>query len=177
MRTLLHTPPSKPLWVLTALATLVTIGFLAYFRLSEGALAPYGSVPFQWAWTPAQAQKMRTTWGAAGDAVARRSLWVDFAFMPVYVVCFAGWAVLAARSLTGRLQTLGLQLALAPWLAWALDATENLMLLRVLDTAGSPPALPLLVAGTASVLKFALLILCGLYSLGTGVYHLWRHLR
>lgn len=163
--------------LLTSVAAVLTAGFYLYFFIAEGPLAPYNSVSLQFAWTPRQAQQMFSTWGEAGLAVARRSLIVDFAFMPCYAVCLAGLVQLAVRSLTGRWQALGLGLSAAPWAAWAFDAAENLMLLRILATPGDPPALLLIGAGLASLVKFSFFSACVLYGAAAGAYRLWHHLR
>src|SRR5258708_40139794 len=84
--------------------------------------------------------KMFDHWGRAGMAVMRRSLHVDFAFMPVYAFAAAMCTLLAARSASGFAQNVGLWLVLAPFLAWALDIVENLGLLAALDHYPNPPA-------------------------------------
>ena len=168
-------PPA--LRLITGVAAALTAGFYLYFLVSEAPLAPYNSVSLQFAWTPAHARQIFAAWGEAGLALARRSLLVDFAFMPCYAACLAGLMRLAAGPLGGRWQALGWRLRWAPWGAWAFDAAENLLLLRVVAQAGNPPAPLLAGAGVAALLKFTLFGASLLFGASAAAFRLWHHLR
>jgi hypothetical protein len=143
------------------------VGFVAVFAVHDRPLQPYGIVGYEFAWTPARALEMFRAWGEPGRQVARESLWIDFGFMPAYALLAAGLALNAARQAeSGRARRLGRWAAALPFGAWALDALENVMLLRVLGSPAQPPAAPLAVAGAAATVKFGLLAVCAAYVVG-----------
>lgn len=156
-------PKSQSLLVVVLLSISLVLGFLFYFQLLNRDLAPYTIVDFELAWTAAKAQAMLTSWGEVGRAAARQSLIIDFAFMPTYALGMAALTLLAARSLTGRWQALGLWLVLAPLAAWALDAVENVNLLALVDHTANPVASAVTSASWSATIKFLLLIACILY--------------
>jgi hypothetical protein len=87
--------------------------------------------------------------------------------MPAYALLGAGLALSVARGVeSGWVRRWGMWAAALPFGAWALDATENVMLLRALGSPDQPPAAPLVVAGAAATLKFALLAVCAAYGVG-----------
>jgi hypothetical protein len=167
-------PNPRTLRLVTAVAFLFTAAFFFYFRVHDRPLEPYSIVDFELAWTPQKAEAMMGVWGAAGQQTAREALFIDFGFMPAYAFFFAGLTLMAARAVTGRVQTLGFALALAPLVSWLFDAIENFALLSVLQSPGSPSALALTLAGASATIKFSLLLLCLLYMLFTVLYRAVR---
>ncbi len=163
MSRLLAWPKSQNVLFIALLMLAGIAGFQYTFRVIHQPLAPRTIVDFEFAWTPANAAQMMGAWGAAGDTAARQSLLIDFGFIPVYALAFAGFTLLAARAAQNRLQTLGLWLVLAPFVAGLLDAIENLCLLNALDNATSPSAALLTLAGSMAAIKFALLLAALLY--------------
>ena len=142
-------------------------GFQYIFRVIHQPLAPRTIVDLEFANTPARFVAMTTAWGAEGNTAARQSLLIDFGFMPVYALAFAGFTLLAARGAQGRVQTLGLWLTLAPLAAALLDAIENFCLLNALDNLANLSATLLTLAGISAAIKFGLLLICLLYWLIT----------
>ncbi len=123
----------------------------------------YGIVSYQLAFTAPQAGQILDAWGPDGQQAARRSLLIDFAFMPAYGLLFAGVTLLVARRQAGWIQSAGFALTPAPLAAIAFDVLENALLLSNLGSGGAfLPAAPL-VAGVAASAKFALLALVILY--------------
>jgi hypothetical protein len=157
---------------ITALALVTTLAIFIIFAVHDRGLRPYTIIAFELAWTPLQAGVLLSTWGVAGRQVARESLLIDFAYMPAYAFLFAGLVLVEARRSAGRVQRLGLRLALAPFAAWLLDALENAALLGVLAAPAGPPAAMLLVAGLSATLKFLLLLACLLYIVFALAYRL-----
>ncbi|MBL8056894.1 MAG: hypothetical protein JNK29_09365 [Anaerolineales bacterium] len=156
MKRLIETPSPQNLLAVTLAGLSFTIAFAYVFGLIHRAMAPFTIVDLEFAWTPARLAEMTTAWGAAGDAAARQSLWVDYLFMPVYVALAAGLVLITARASAGGWRTAGLWLTLAPFGAWACDALENAMLLTSLPPA-APAPWALTVAGLAAAVKFGLL--------------------
>ena len=172
MRRLVESPTPKTLWLIVLLAFPVMAAFFFYLRGIDRQLAPYGIVPFEFAFTPARAREMISAWGQAGSRAARQSLLVDFGFMPAYAIVFAGLTLSAARAAKERWQTLGLGLTLAPFGAWLFDAIENGALLSTLSD--SSLAVVVALAGVSAAVKFSLLLLCLAYMLGVLVVSLIR---
>lgn len=175
MTRFLTTPQTKNLVALTLVAASATAGFYYIFGMIHKAIAPYTIIDLEFAGTARRLGEMMAAWGEAGDRAAALSLWVDFAFMPAYALLFAGLTLLAARAVSGRWQTIGLWLTLAPFAAWAFDALENVMLLNAL-----PPALPtdagLTTAAVAAAIKFGWLLMSAGYVLAVGGLAVTRRL-
>jgi hypothetical protein len=173
MRYLLYVPGTGALIAIVLTAGLLGAGLFYYLLTLDRQLAPYSIVAFEFAFTPAYARTLLGTWGEAGVEVARRSLWVDFLFMPAYAFFFAGLTLLAARAVRGRVGNLGLAMIFSPFVAWLFDAIENIALLSILEPGGFS-TVTLVVAGFAASLKFALLALCLLYVAGAFALRLAR---
>jgi hypothetical protein len=172
-------PGNRVLVAVTLLALVAALVVRAQFAAPEQVMQAhgYGIVAYELAYSPQQADTILRAWGPEVVPQARRSLLVDFAFMPAYALLLAGITLLITRRLPpGIWRTAGLTLALAPFISAVSDALENLMLLRLLGTAGSVPALPPLVAGLAATVKFGLLIVVILFWLTAAVGWLVRRL-
>lgn len=176
MQRLLTFPNRTALWVAALAALAATSAFEYLFSLLNRPLAPRTIVDFEFAWNAARAAEMTGAWGEAGNAAARASLWLDFGFIPVYALLFASVTLFAARASTGRWQTLGLWLTLAPFAAGLFDAVENASLLSLLPPS-APADTPALLAGVCASLKFGLLLVCLAYILITLLMYLWRRFR
>ncbi len=158
---LLGLPPVL-LQAVTAAALLCT-SYLS-LRLMSLGMSP-GIIPLQLAFTPRRARVILEQWQAPGIALAQANLRLDFLFIVAYAPALAGLVVLATRSATPGWHAPGAVLALLMLLAGALDAVENLCLLRVLarwspSSAAGPQALSaplLLTAGLTASVKFVLL--------------------
>ena len=161
-------PSPAQLSRLIQVASIASLVIFAVLQFHDRPLSPFTIVSLELAFTPAQAARLLQAWGPRGVAVARESLFIDFAFTPAYAFAFAGLVLSAARAVTGGRQQLGFRLLAAPFAAWAYDLTENLSLLRVLadpPAFGTPAAAPLVLAGIVATLKFALLLACLIYGL------------
>jgi len=153
------------LWALAALAALCMLVLAALDAELRTPAAPNGIVSFELAGDAARAQRILESWGARGQALAVRSLELDFLFLAAYA---PGLALLCAAA-SDRQQLRGSKLAgVGAALAWGqlaaggLDALENLALLRVLG-AGAPTGWPALAAACAWP-KFALVTAGGVYA-------------
>ncbi|WP_163996959.1 hypothetical protein [Pyxidicoccus caerfyrddinensis] len=165
LRRLLVSPP-KP--ILLALTVAAGLGGL----LIGGQMSVRGGdiIALEFIWTPERARALLDAWGPVKHSAAWDSVVLDFAFIPAYAALLMGLVLLVARGSSGRLQRLGLGLALMPWVAGLFDVVENLCLLRILDVPVSqlPSASLTVVAGVCAALKFALVIACALYVLWGG---------
>lgn len=175
MHHLLTTPQTKNLVAVTLVAASAVAGFAYIFGLIHTALAPYSILDLEFAGTTQRLNAMTGAWGEAGNRAAQLSLWVDYAFMPAYAALFAGLTLLTARAVSGRWQTLGLWLTLAPFAAWAFDALENTLLFIALPPAAPSDAV-LTGAVAAAALKFGLLLAGAMYILLAGGWTLVHRL-
>lgn len=176
----LKTRPAQSVVVAMTLVTLVTTVLVWIAMQADEAIMQavggYGIVDYELAFTTERASVILAAWGPTGRLAARHSLWVDYGFMPSYGLLFAGIALLIARRLGGKFQRLGLRLTLAPLVAAAFDAIENVMLLIVLSAGEIVPSAPILAAGICASVKFLLLAVVLGFWLVTGVAWAMGHI-
>jgi hypothetical protein len=116
-----------------------------------------GIVTFEFAWDQDGAEEILADWGEDGKDAARKSLWIDYAYLLAYGAFFV-LATGATRDLARdrgwtRLAALGAVAVPLAFAAPAFDALEDVGLLLALDGNGGDAA-PLL-AGIFACLKFA----------------------
>lgn len=100
-------------------------------------------------------------WGAAERRCARKSLLVDFAFMPAYALFGAGSMLLLSRyPWNARCQALFFYASVLPLCAWIFDILENTASMKIIATPlGAYPTRRLLgVARFATTLKWMFLV-------------------
>jgi hypothetical protein len=163
-------------WVLMpALAAMAA--FTLLFALAGRAVGPGGAtgLGLQRAFTPARFAAAVTAWGAGVESFKTSLAMLDFAFPLVYA---AGVSSLVAISAGGPAPgTWRVWIFTLPWVAAALDWTENLLHLWLLAdvhtaaqaAAASYPALPVFVASAAAMTKFALLLVAAGVGIGTAL--------
>lgn len=124
-----------------------------------------GIVGYEFVWTEDRADEIHADWGKEGRDEARRSLWVDYAFMLAYgaffILASAATRDLARERGWSRLARLGAFAVPMAVAAPVFDALENAGLLLTLDGNGGAAA-PLL-GSTFACLKFAALTLAAVY--------------
>ena len=165
MKTLTSKPSQRLVVIATVLALLATVVIWFQFSEPEAAMqsSGYGIVSYELAFTAERADTILEAWGSTGVQQARRSLLIDFGFIPAYGIFFAGITLLIARVQIGYLQSSGLVLVLAVFVAALCDVLENLMLLSLLGQAGAVPAAPPPIAGVAASIKFLILLAAVVY--------------
>lgn len=144
-------------------------GFLSFERAMKRTGGP-GIIQFELAGTTDRARAILDRWGPAGQAAARKSLLLDYAFPPSYALfqalaCDAIAVGLAARS-RSFMAGVGLPIAWAQLAAAGFDYVENTALLVML--AGRDQRAPR-VARRAALLKFALISLGQSYIVVGGI--------
>lgn len=150
---LLERPKGTVLTALTMAAIAFSAGVYAILGFFNNLLAPYTIIDLEFAANATRLSEMVAAWGQAGVDAARQSLYLDFAFIPCYVLAFSGLTLLVTRGASGVWQRAGLVVLWLPIVAGALDVTENVSLLMSLPAGGG--ALP--VAAVCAGLKFLLL--------------------
>lgn len=171
MTILLSKPSRRVLIAITLISLIVTLVIWLQFRILEQVMTAEGGagiVSYELAFTSQHAASILQDWGLEAQAAARRSLLLDFPFMLAYALAFGGITLLLARAQRGWLQTLGLWLVPACFVAALLDMIENLFLLSMLNTQTTADPAPF-VAGTAASIKFALLLIVLIYWVVAGL--------
>jgi len=152
--------------VLAGLAIMLLIVLQVIDVPLRTAVAPSGIVSFELAGDAATAQTMVASWDETARIHAGISLGIDYLFMASYAGAISLCCALVARSLKpGWLASIGMALAWGQWLAAALDALENVALIRIL--LGARGAFWPLLARWCAIPKFALVV-CGLSFIGAG---------
>jgi hypothetical protein len=123
----------------------------------------YNIVSFELAFTKAKALEILDSWGDGQKLSARKSILLDFIFIVGYVVIFFSVTSLLSAWNKGKLRKSGQRAAILPFIAGALDVTENMFLLLILAAADFMPEVFPVIAGICASLKFALLALTVLF--------------
>ena len=125
-----------------------------------------GVVEFELARTEEKASEYYGALGEAGRDEARKQLYLDFPYLVLYGLFYAGAAIVVAARATKRqmprLARWGAPVAVAGLVAAACDAVENLALLRVLDGHTDQPWPG--IAFVFATAKFALITVAVLYA-------------
>jgi hypothetical protein len=156
--------------VLAPAAIVLTLVLNALGQPLRNEVAPMGIISYELAGSLAQAQDILASWGSDGQVVAGLSLGTDFLYLVVYPMAIGLGCLLVGRGLRPRwpvLAGIGTALAWGLLLAGALDAVENIALIRVL--LGSQQALWPVVARWCAVAKFLIVALGLLYVVAAGV--------
>lgn len=93
----------------------------------------YGLFNFELAWTPEAVNQIFSAWG---DSLIKEQIfmhYLDYIYIPVYVLFAGGLVLFVSRRLQGKLQKIGLIIAPTIILAGFCDALENINLLLILD--------------------------------------------
>ena len=155
------------LWILLALSIAVAAWpFFTMRDLDATLMEPephYGIVAFELAYTVEKAEEIVGVWGDDLLPAAKKSLIVDYPFMPAYALLFFSLTRLFALMPGGRMAALGRRTALFPLTAAVFDAVENLGLLSAVASPDAIPAWAPVVAGISATIKFSLLLLAVLY--------------
>ena len=157
----------RGLLVLALLIATLAVGALALPAVGDMSDRGVGIVEFELARTSEKASEYYDQLGERGRDAARESLYLDYPYLILYGLFFAGSClVVAARAAErgmARLAGLGRPLAWSALVAAACDAVENFALLMVLGGhTGQPwPG----IAFTFASAKFLLLIAAALYAI------------
>lgn len=144
-------------WPLYAILLVGTLLF-AFKLTSQGkplrtSAAPEGILSYEFAWSKTKAEAILASWDSLKET-ARQQLLIDFGFLVFYPLTLSLACAMLAGSAFNKMAVVGFFISWAVLLAGLLDATENLSLLRMLDTGGSEFLARL--AGFCAGVKFAL---------------------
>lgn len=155
------------LWILVVIAVAVAAWpFFTMRGLDAALMEPephYGIVAFELAYSVEKAGEIVGVWGDELLPLAKKSLLVDYPFMPGYALLFFALTRLFALMPGGRVGLWTRRAALFPLAAAVFDAVENLGLLSIVASPDAIPAWAPLTAGIAATIKFSLLLLAILF--------------
>jgi hypothetical protein len=156
--------------IVSGIATLLIGGLLVAIDPHARDSADPSIVEFELAGTQDRADEIRADWGVSGSDAAKRSLWIDYAYILAYVT-FLALACLATRDLAlqrgwRRMAAFGLAAAPFAAAAGAFDAIEDVGLLLAVNGHGGDLAPGL--ARVCASMKFLLLAVTLAY-LGAGL--------
>ena len=158
---LLEFPKKKTLIliIIVAFAAWLLIQLLGMgpIELPLRATTGYGVLEFEFAWTPEGINAIFTAWGADGKAKEAFVTYLDFPYLICYALFISGLIILVARSLEGKVQTIGLYMALTPIIAAIFDVVENINLLLMLTDESYIIMGSSLMASLFATIKFAFL--------------------
>ena len=161
---LLEIPKKKALQLITL------IGLIAFVVMTMlgglvNAAPVYGILDYEFAWTSAQVELIFIAWGAAGMQQIAFGIYMDFLYIIAYGALIFGCLLIATRKLEGKIQTIGLYMAITPVIAGICDVIENVnLLLMIADDSFIASASPL-VAALCATIKFTIIIACILFFL------------
>jgi hypothetical protein len=130
--------------------------------------APAGIVSLEMASTPASAAAVTDHWNAAnlkGKAV--RNIWLDFLFIPFYMLLFYSLCGSISVRMKGFGAKLGVLLAFGALIAAHFDVVENTLMLFTLS--GHYNAVTTMLTAILASTKFLLILLCLLYVIILGL--------
>jgi len=125
---------------------------------------PGGIVGYELAWSAARGNEIIATW-RRNDVLetAKVSLGMDFVFLVAYPLMFFTAIRLLVRTPTASFDRMGVWVGRAVLLCIPLDAVENLLLWRMLDTGASNGLMHLATLSAAA--KFLLVLVAALWCL------------
>jgi len=165
---------TRVFWGFFAIAAALMIVMQLLGAPLKTAVAPAGIVSYELAGSAAVSQRILASWDARIRAYAGLNLGLDYLFIVSYVGAIGMGCSLLAVRIRQRARVLawtGIVLAWGQLLAGALDALENVALLRLLVRAGTADGLSAwpAVARACAIPKFLIVVLSLLYLLVAGV--------
>jgi hypothetical protein len=145
-------------WLALGLLLIATVTGLAALSIQGKRLqtpaAPYGGLSLQLAWSKEKAGNIIQSWEEV-KSVAYSQHYYDFIFLIIYPLFFSFSIVILSDYVSGPVSMIGAALSWIVLVAMPLDAIENMLILRMLDT--SQPALSQLTTVLAA-LKWTLVL-------------------
>lgn len=129
-------PKTRTLGIALLIISIPFLILTLVFCLNELTLMQttgYGVLDFELAWTQEMMHQIFTLWGPTGMHQQAVLTYIDF----LYIICYgffgAECILLISRKLEGKLQEMGIVMALTFFIAGIFDALENINLLLMLE--------------------------------------------
>ncbi|TAH10311.1 MAG: hypothetical protein EAZ12_05005 [Sphingobacteriia bacterium] len=123
------------------------------------AITPGGILNLEFANSPAKLMEVLNAWDLS---IAKQNIWIDFLFIPSYVLLFSMIAAICSNKWQNMLLfRTGTLLAKAAFAAGILDIAENLLMLQ--SIAGNYTPSSLWLTYYCAGVKFFILLIIGLY--------------
>lgn len=143
----------------------------------EADVSTYGILDFEFAWTSARVETIISVWGDTDINNQSIAIYWDFLFIVGYVSLAFALIVLALRRSKSKLQTIGIYIAITPFLTGIFDVIENVNLLKMLRTPTSVSNFNAYIASLSATLKFSFLFIGIIYVIIALISFLIRKLR
>ncbi|MFX0090935.1 MAG: hypothetical protein ACFFBD_04155 [Candidatus Hodarchaeota archaeon] len=163
---LLENPSKKALMIITILSfvsfSILTILFQVFG--TDATATGYGILDFEFGFTSQQIGIIFNAWNDNIFQQQTLGVYLDFIYIPSYVLLLGGLTLLLARNLEGKIQKMGLFFTITAGIAGMFDITENIGLLLMLNDANSyingtaTDIIPMITSICATI-KFGLLII------------------
>lgn len=167
--------PLKYLIVIVLFSFVATAGLMVLLGTINETLTSaepgYDIIDFELAFTQEKAGEILETWGLELQEEARKSLYIDFAYLLAYALFLSSLTLLVTRSVNGTIQRTGMVTARMPVAAALLDIAENVLLLHVINTSALSGA-AVMSAGVCAVIKFVLVGIVVVFCIVVGTYGL-----
>jgi hypothetical protein len=155
-----------------------TLFFFLLLRLQgklETIKSPASIVSLELAHDAPSVEEITTSWNQEGmTSRARTNIWIDFLFIPFYVMLFYTLCGSISVRMNGFSAKLGVLLAFGSLMAGVFDVLENILMLFSLH--GHYNNFTALLTAIFATAKFSLLLLAVLYILPWGMRLLLLHL-
>ena len=143
-----------------------TISFLLVFMAMrfqgaalKTAITPGGILNLEFANSPAKLIEVLNAWDLT---ITKQNIWLDFLFIPAYVLLFSMLAAFcASKWYKGLFIRIGAVMVRAAFVAGVLDIAENLLMLE--SIAGNYTPSSLWLTYYCAGIKFSILLLIGFY--------------
>ncbi len=130
--------------------------------LTQATSSPMGIVSLELASSPEKARSVLDPWTAHDQVpIARKNIWLDFLFIPFYMLLFYTLCGSISVRMTGLGAKLGVLLAFGALIAGLFDVFENILML--VSLSGSLTDLSTGLTSFFASAKFTLLALCLVY--------------
>jgi hypothetical protein len=136
--------------------------------LVDAVASPLGIVSLELAPTPEKAAIVLDHWKETGNrSIANRNIWLDFLFIPFYMLLFYTLCGSISVRMKGFGAKLGVLLAFGALVAGLFDVLENILML--LSLSGNLSTVTTALTAFFATAKFLLIALCLLYVIPLGL--------
>lgn len=157
--------PTKRILCLITIAGFIIVLLLEVlvFLPIEATVSTYGILDYEFAWTSRKVEAILSVWGIDDINSQVTAIYWDFLFIVGYVSLAFGLIVIALRKSEKKIQTIGIYVAITPFLTGVFDIIENVFLLVMADKPASVSNFNSFSASLSATLKFGLLFVGIIY--------------
>ncbi len=171
--------PKDKLLIFVSIISFITVILIEVlvFMPIEADVSTYGILDFEFARTSSKVETIFSVWGDTDMNNQGIAIYWDFLFIVGYVSLAFALIVLALRRSKNKIQTIGIYIAITPFLTGIFDVIENVNLLEMLRTPTSVSNFNAYIASLSAALKFSFLFVGIIYVIIVLITLLIRKLR